>query len=114
MRARAGLPTLLLVGPADDEVVRDLATRLDRPVAVIANGPLLVLAALLRRARCYLGNDSGLGHLAGLLGVPTLALFGPTDPARWAPVGPRVRVLRRQPLADLGAEAVVVELSGHA
>src|SRR5262249_17739144 len=102
----------LLAGPADDAVVRAVATHLDQAVPVVQNGPLLVLAALLRRARLFLGNDSGLGHLAGLLGVPTLALFGPTDPPRWAPLGPRVRVLRRQPLSDLDVWAVVAELSG--
>jgi ADP-heptose:LPS heptosyltransferase len=40
------------------------------------------------------GNDSGISHLAAAWGAPVLALFGPTDPAQWAPVGPRVRVLR--------------------
>ena len=49
----------------------------------------------------FLGNDSGLAHLAGLLGVPTLALFGPTDPVHWSPLGPTVRTLRSEPLADL-------------
>lgn len=41
----------------------------------------------------YVGNDSGPTHLAARLGVPTLALFGPTDPRVWAPMGPAVTVL---------------------
>ncbi len=41
----------------------------------------------------YIGNDSGITHLAAALGTPTLALFGPTDPAQWAPRGPHVRIL---------------------
>ena len=44
-------------------------------------------------AAAYLGNDAGPTHLAAQLGLPTLALFGPTDPRVWAPRGPAVRVL---------------------
>ena len=40
-----------------------------------------------------MGNDSGVSHLAAAFGAPTLALFGPTRSALWAPLGPRVRVL---------------------
>jgi ADP-heptose:LPS heptosyltransferase len=69
-----------------------------------------VVAAILQQARAFLGNDSGLSHLAGLLGVPTLALFGPTDPVHWSPLGPRVRVLRSEPLAALPPEGVLSEL----
>jgi ADP-heptose:LPS heptosyltransferase len=53
-----------------------------------------VLGALLSRAGAYLGNDSGISHLAAAWGAPTLSLFGPTDPAVWAPLGPRSRALR--------------------
>ena len=50
-------------------------------------------ATLLRGARAFVGNDSGLMHLAGALGVPTVGLFGSTNPAWTAPLGPRTRVL---------------------
>ena len=56
--------------------------------------PPRVLGAVLARAGLYVGNDSGVSHLAAAWGAPVLALFGPTDPAQWAPVGPRVTVLR--------------------
>lgn len=52
------------------------------------------LAAELAGARVVVGNDSGPAHLAAQLGVPTVAIFGPTDPAVWSPVGPRVEVAR--------------------
>jgi heptosyltransferase-3 len=55
------------------------------------------LAQWLASARLYLGNDSGITHLAAAVGTPVLALFGPTDPAIWAPRGPNVRVLRWTP-----------------
>lgn len=51
------------------------------------------LADHLTRARLFVGNDSGPSHLAAQFGVPTIALFGPTSPNVWQPVGPRVRVL---------------------
>lgn len=53
------------------------------------------LAQRLRAARAFVGNDSGPTHLAAMLGLPTVAVFGPTDPAVWAPVGADVRVVAR-------------------
>jgi heptosyltransferase-3 len=55
---------------------------------------LYELACWLAAARLYIGNDSGITHLAAAAGTPVLALFGPTDPAVWAPRGPNVRVGR--------------------
>jgi hypothetical protein len=51
------------------------------------------LAAKLRSARLVIACDSGPGHLAAQLGVPTLSLFGRGDPERWSPVGPQARVV---------------------
>ncbi len=50
-------------------------------------------AKLLKGAKGFLGNDSGFTHLAGYLEVKTVALFGPTDPLVWRPLGPKVEVL---------------------
>lgn len=91
-RLSASRPWLLVEGPADAEPVAALA---GLPGAVRAREiPPRALAALLAEAGTYVGNDSGVTHLAAAWGAPTLALFGPTDPAMWAPLGPRVRVLR--------------------
>lgn len=51
------------------------------------------LASLLRDAHLYLGNDSGVGHLAGAVGTPGLLLFGPTDPLIYAPPSAALDVL---------------------
>lgn len=70
------------------------------------------LAATLRGARLVIACDSGPGHLAAQIGVPTLSLFGPTDPERWAPVGPRVRVVappEPSPMSWLTPERVIAE-----
>ena len=93
---------------------RALAARLERvmPVAWCA-GPddpplpeavrhenLYQLGCWLSQARLYIGNDSGITHLAAAVGTPVLALFGPTDPAVWAPRGPHVRVARFTPASS--------------
>ena len=99
----AGRPWLLVAGPAERELTPP-------PDAVLAREwPLRRLGAALAGARLFLGNDAGVSHLAAAAGAPTLALFGPTDPALWAPVGPCVRTLRSPDgsLAALGVDAVL-------
>ncbi|MFN0079466.1 MAG: glycosyltransferase family 9 protein [Prosthecobacter sp.] len=56
--------------------------------------PLSELATRLTTCTAFLGHDSGISHLAAACGVPSLLLFGPTDPAVWAPPQPWVQVLR--------------------
>jgi ADP-heptose:LPS heptosyltransferase len=92
-----GVPVVALAGPADGFAVERLvgsggsgALTEDR---LARDWPLARVAALLSRARAAVGNDSGPTHLAAAVGCPTVALFGPTDPAVWAPIGRHVRVL---------------------
>jgi heptosyltransferase-3 len=83
---------LLLEGPADEAAAAPL--RRLRGVVRAANVLPRTIAAVLARCGTYVGNDSGLSHLAAASGARTIALFGPTDPAVWSPVGPRVTCLR--------------------
>jgi ADP-heptose:LPS heptosyltransferase len=102
-----GRPWLLVEGPADEEAAGIVARV---PGAVVARGLApRVLAALLAEADLYVGNDSGVTHLAAAWGVPTLALFGPTDPNVWSPVGERVCVVRAADgvLETLGVDEVL-------
>ncbi len=55
---------------------------------------LRTAAAVLARAHAFVGNDSGLGHIAAAMGIPTLTPFGPGDPTRYRPWGPRARVVQ--------------------
>jgi ADP-heptose:LPS heptosyltransferase len=83
---------------------RELAGRLDLPVRWCA-GPeepldgaerfedLGALARWMSEASLYVGNDSGVTHIAAACGVPTVAVFGASDPSVWAPRGERVRVV---------------------
>lgn len=91
-RARdQGLEVLWIEGEADSGVVQSVERAFPAPVA--RGLRLEVLAAVLAEARAYFGNDSGVTHLAAAVGVPTIALFGPTDPRCWAPRGRAVRVV---------------------
>ncbi len=95
-RLSAGQPWLLVQGPAEAEPAA-------WPGAVVAREwPLRVLGAALSRSDLFLGNDSGVAHLAAAAGAPTLTIFGPTDPALWAPVG-RTAVAVRAPGGVLSA-----------
>ncbi|MEW6251039.1 MAG: glycosyltransferase family 9 protein [Planctomycetota bacterium] len=58
------------------------------------------LVALLASADVYIGNDSGPTHLAAFLRTPTLAIFGPTSPLIWRPLGPHVHVFAGRPDLD--------------
>jgi len=60
----------------------------------------------LRTCRAFIGNDSGITHLAAYLGCPTIALFGPTDPRIWGPIGRRVTILRGIPLSTISADEI--------
>jgi hypothetical protein len=68
------------------------------------------LAEWLAGARCFVGNDSGITHLAAAVGVPVVALFGPTDPAVWAPRGRVVQIIRKDPIDLISVADVVSEL----
>lgn len=65
-----------------------------RVIDAIDTGELLTVAAALQRCALYIGNDSGLMHLAAASGVPTLGLFGPSDDRHYAPWGERTAVAR--------------------
>jgi ADP-heptose:LPS heptosyltransferase len=85
---------VMLVGPVEEDR-GELEPLLDR-VLVARKLTLAQAAALLDRSDLYLGNDSGITHLAAAMGVPTVALFGPSDAQRWAPRGARVTLLERK------------------
>jgi ADP-heptose:LPS heptosyltransferase len=81
------------------ESFRRLAERLPLPVEWAQEGfeSLLDLAEWMAGARLYIGNDSGITHLAAAVGMPVLALFGPSDPKIW---GPAHATILRNPTVD--------------
>jgi len=96
MHQQAGCAFLIISGPADAAPVGQLLSQVAAvPAVEIRAAALPVLAAVLRRCRLYVGNDSGITHVAAALQVATLALFGSTDPGLWGPRGARVCILGR-------------------
>jgi ADP-heptose:LPS heptosyltransferase len=80
-----------VIGPAEEDLLPELSRRaatVHRP----HNG--IELLALLRSAAAYIGNDSGVSHLAAWAGLPSVVIFGPADPVRWRPRGRRVEIVQ--------------------
>jgi heptosyltransferase-3 len=96
-----GYEVYLIEGPADMEAVAAVQRYADGTLPSLRQPSLKDLILELRRGSLFVGNDSGVTHLAAALGLSTVALFGPTDPASWAPRG-KVVVVRRCQAAATG------------
>jgi ADP-heptose:LPS heptosyltransferase len=110
--ALAGVDARIVVhrGPADAEAVAALARRV--PGALVLDAPPLgVLAGALACSAAYVGNDSGVSHLAAAVGAPSVILYGPANlPWRpWAPA-PHVRVVTFERAVKEDVDAVTVAL----
>ena len=92
----AGGRLVILGGPEDIRYVDELRRSLPRDQCLDLTGQLDLLSvhAVLKRASLFVGNDSGLMHLAAAAGAPTVGLFGPSDDRLYAPWGPRGCVVR--------------------
>ena len=114
---RSNPPQLLLIGGEADHDRIDALREAWReaPVLLARDLPLPALGAVLERAHLFLGHDSGISHLAGAVGATAMLLFGPTDPAIWAPANPNVRVLEapQRDLNALSVNEVITELCHH-
>jgi heptosyltransferase-2 len=92
---RAGLCPLLLGAPADrDTGAAVVAAARETISSLIGRDRPSLLPELLPRLACLVSGDTGVAHLAAALGVPTVTLFGPTDPQLSAPRGARARFIR--------------------
>ena len=89
---------ILCQGPGDNAIISELQSCL-RAVnyKIIKETDLVEISQLLKRIDLYIGFDSGVTHLAAALGIPTIAIFGPTDVERWSPKGPHVDVILAEP-----------------
>ncbi len=95
-----GLKSIVLAGPKEEGGARHVVQNSKGAALLAPRTSILRLAALLRRVRLYVGGDTGPTQLATALGVPTVALFGPTDPQRNGPFSPDDLTLH----VDLGCE----------
>jgi ADP-heptose:LPS heptosyltransferase len=113
--AETGALRLLMVGgEAESHRLHRLASLwpADR-IELAVSQPLEHLVYRLSRCQAFLGHDSGITHLAAALGLPTLALWGPTSQTVWRPLGERARVLHAPGgLPTLQPETVTAALLG--
>jgi heptosyltransferase-1 len=118
--AKNGFKALVNYGPGEEDLARAVETA-SSGTAETFTGSLTQLIALTRRAGLFIGGDTGPMHLAAALGVPVIAIFGPTDPARNGPFGTKSIVVRSsasntsyshvphpdEGLLEIGAEQVI-------
>lgn len=92
---------LIVLGPAEGPEVQKAFGGMEWELGLTA--PLLVkglslleLASVMEGCRLFIGNDSGITHMAAALGIPTIAIFGPSDHKIWSPRGEKVFVVRKE------------------
>lgn len=93
--AARGRSPFFIIGEADDAAGRAILDRAPG-VPVLSGASLSEVAAVLSHCVRYVGNDSGITHLAAALGIQVVAIFGNSDADRWGPRGPNVWLLRAQ------------------
>ncbi|MDD4871387.1 MAG: glycosyltransferase family 9 protein [Kiritimatiellae bacterium] len=92
---RTNIQPVFILGEADNVIAEKLAsTKTSFPI--VSGHSLVDLAGILSACAGYIGNDSGITHLAASLGITVVAIYGPTDPAIWAPRGPNVKIVTPQ------------------
>lgn len=83
-----------ILGPAEHFLADILSQNNTHRLKIHMINDLIQLSSLLESADGFIGNDSGISHLAAFIGLPTVAVFGPSDPKRWKPTGRAVAVVR--------------------
>jgi hypothetical protein len=97
-RIQGRVETTLLLGPAEEPLLPRFESRISGKALRAAFSPDTAgLLSLLGRAACCVGHDSGISHLAAMLGTPTVALFKESDARVWRPLGPEVQVIEAHP-----------------
>jgi heptosyltransferase III len=97
---------VFILGPAESSLRDELSATRHR---IIKDQPLGIIAAIASMASAFVGNDSGVSHLAAATGTRGVVLFGPTEPRRWRPLG-RVTVLQREPIDSIEVSDVLAVL----
>jgi ADP-heptose:LPS heptosyltransferase len=115
---RQACRVLFLTGPAEEHEMADeilgFAHR-HEGVVHVRNEPLVMAAGLLANSELYVGNDSGVTHLAAAVSGKVIVLFGPSDPLLWKPIGAGIQVISagvsEDSLAGVGVDEVCARLT---
>ncbi len=89
-----GCTVLVDISPGDEDAVDKMLYAMQRKAVIVPMVNLSRLAGLISRCHLFIGNDTGILHLAAATGTKTIGLFGPTDPAQWKPPGKSNLALR--------------------
>lgn len=104
----------IILGEAELETwPADAVNAIGKSADVRKPATFLDLLDEIAQASVFIGNDSGPGHLAGIVGVPTISLFG-SPSYRWQPLGPRVKVIEKEPLSKISVSEVESAIASFA
>jgi ADP-heptose:LPS heptosyltransferase len=96
LRNHLGSKILIVLGPAEGTEAQKAFEGMEPNSFILGKGlTLLQLASVMEGCWFFIGNDSGISHMAAALGLPTMVIFGPTDERVWAPKGEKTSVVRR-------------------
>jgi heptosyltransferase-2 len=98
LQAQWDADVILFGAAGETDVSSAIASEMKRaPIDLTGKTTVADLPALLSHCHVFIGNDSGAMHVAAAVGLPAVAIFGPTDPVGTAPVTPRHTIVRQQP-----------------
>jgi heptosyltransferase-3 len=100
----SSIPVLTVLGPAEAKLAPVFSN-----LPTIRSPDLGTLAGLARLSSAFVGNDSGVSHLAAASGARGVVIFGPTDPERWRPLG-KVKIIAQRALQELPWQQVAEAL----
>jgi ADP-heptose:LPS heptosyltransferase len=107
-----GRAVRIILGEAElERWPRDEVARFESLADVVRPTTLLELFDQLATASAAVMNDSGPAHLAAIIGTPTVALFGPSNPTIWRPIGPKVTLIQRDPIEAIEPAEVYDKLT---
>ena len=107
---QTGLPSVVTWGPGERPLAEAVVAASEgRARLAPETASILELAEIIRRARLYIGCDSGPLHLSSAVGTPSIALFGPKDPRTYGPYNPRHRVVLKGTPGQGSMDAIAVD-----
>jgi heptosyltransferase III len=112
---RHKVPVILLAGPQDLEQLKDVLKYLPSSfppgmVSIMKNAPILEVVKVMEKSKCYVGSDCGMTHMAALVGIPVIGLFGPDYPM--PPLGPGVELIKDR-LERLSVDRVLISIQKY-
>lgn len=98
--AQSGFEVWIVGGPDEKPFAKEILEQAGQGVRDFTGGKLSDGVIALSLASAAVANDSGLLHVSAALGVPVIGIFGPTDPAKWAPINPVADIIVHEPKLD--------------